>query len=89
MTLAEKLEEAGLSEIMLMDGLDEAFVGVVERCGQPPIAIYDYEACIKVLAKDGMSYDEAADYLYFNCIGAWMGPGTPGIMSSREEVLGE
>ena len=65
-------------EALLADGLEEAFIGVAERCGQPTLAVYDAEKCVTVLMnRDGMERDEAEEFLEFNTFGAWMGPGTP------------
>ena len=63
---------------LLCDGFDAALIGTVERCGQPTLACYDVDTMVEVLiARDGMEADEAREYLEFNVIGAWMGPGTP------------
>ena len=35
----EKREET----VLLADGLDAAFLGIINRCGQKPVAIYDRE----------------------------------------------
>ncbi len=71
--VAEHNEEA-----LLADGMEEAFIGVAVRCGQPTLAVYDIAMCITVLMnRDGMDEDEAREFLEFNTFGAWMGPGTP------------
>ena len=60
------------------DGLDAAFVGVARRCGQPDLAVYSIPLAIRVLVqRDGMSEEEAREYLEFNSIGAWVGEETP------------
>lgn len=73
------LEERDES-VLLADGLDAAFLGVVCRCGQKPVAIYDTNKCIAILMKHGMSYEEARDYFEFNTLGAWVGDQTPGYL---------
>jgi hypothetical protein len=30
-----------------------------------------------LMQRDGMTYDEADEYIEFNCIGAWVGEQTP------------
>ena len=62
--------------ILTADGFDDALVGVVERFGQPPIACYDKDKYIEILAKD-MSYEEAIEYFYYNVVGAYVGEFTP------------
>jgi hypothetical protein len=65
-------------EALLADGFEDAFIGMVQRHTQEPIACYDLDKCIEVLMKrDGMDYDGAEEFLGFNTLGAWMGPNTP------------
>jgi hypothetical protein len=65
-------------DALFAEGFDDAIVGVVRRCGQPTIVGYDYDSCIKTLMdRDGMSHDEAVEYLEFNAVGAWCGENTP------------
>jgi hypothetical protein len=59
------------------DYFDSAIIGVGQRCGQPPVVVYDADKCIEALAKQGMTFEEAQEYFDFNVIGAWMGPYTP------------
>ncbi len=60
------------------DGFDNALVGLGYRCGKPALAVYSVQKCIALLQeRDGMSYDEALEYLEFNSIGAWVGEMTP------------
>lgn len=64
--------------MLLADGLEDAFVGVGRRCGQKDVAVYSIQKAIDVLVtRDGMSAEEAEEYLEFNSIGAWMGDETP------------
>lgn len=72
-----------LSEVapkaLLADGFDGAILGVIERCGQPPVVIYDREKCIEILMAD-MPRDEAEEYFAFNTEGSWVGNATPGFL---------
>lgn len=63
-------------ELLLMDGYDDCFVGLVYRFGQEPIACYDRAKVIASLAKD-MPVEEAEEFFEFNQIGAWVGERTP------------
>lgn len=63
------------------DGFEAAFMGTVSRCGQPTLMIYSYNKCVAILQqRDGMTYDEAVEYMEFNVTGAWVGAGTPGFL---------
>ena len=65
--------------ILVADGLDEALVGLT--CYQPGrstvCAVYDYERCVAVFRQQGMTDDEAREWMDVNVVGAWVGDGTP------------
>ena len=74
-------------KILLADGFDEAFIGVVESFGSKPKACYNYDACIDILMgepdeEEIMTYDEAAEYLEFNVTQAYVGEYTPAFIYS-------
>ena len=61
---------------------DAAILGVAERCGQPPLVVYDRERCLEALMALGdLTYEDAIEYFDFNMAGAWMGPHTPLFLS--------
>lgn len=63
---------------LLMDGFEEAFIGFTRRINEPLLAVYDWEKMVDVLVqRDGMDYDEAVEYIDYNCLGAWVGERTP------------
>lgn len=75
-------------EFMLMDGFEEAFIGLSKRCGQATLATYSFNKMINVLVeRDNMSIDEAIEYIEFNCAGAWMGELTPIILYEYEDLF--
>lgn len=70
-------------ETLLMDNFDEAFVGFSQRINEPLLAVYSYEKMVQVcVERDGMTYDEATEYIEYNCIGAWVGERTPIIVQN-------
>ena len=75
------------------DGFDDAFIGVGQRAGQDDIIVYDFDKCVAILCeRDGMDFDEAIDFMYFNVVGAWVGEQTPlfvKLMNSIEDVSDE
>jgi len=74
------------------DGFNDAIMGIVQRCGQDDVVLYDTDKVIEGLMKgDGMSYEEAVEYFEFNILGAWVGDGTPAFFSraSYEELKEE
>ena len=41
-------------------------------------AIYDYGKCVQILMqRDGMTEEDAEEFMDFNVTGAWVGKGTP------------
>lgn len=69
-------------DILLCDGLEDAFLGVCHRFGQPPVAAYSVEKIIEVyMNRDGMTYEEAVEFYEFNVVGAWVGDRTPVFVS--------
>lgn len=70
-------EQAMDDEVLLADGLDEAFIGVAQREGSP-VAVYNRDKIIETLmARDGMDYVSAVEFYSFNIEGAYVGEHTP------------
>jgi len=81
-----------MNKILLADGFEEAFMGVVESFGTAPKACYNYDACIDILMgepdeEELMTYDEAVEYLEFNVTQAYVGEHTPAFIMNV--ALGE
>ena len=63
---------------LIADDLDAAFLGIGRRCGQPYLAVYSIcKATTLLMDRDGLTADQAREYLEFNSIGAWVGDLTP------------
>ena len=87
MTNDEKLELMAEidPEMLLMPGYEDALIGVMTRCAQVPIAIYDVEKIIECLIREGLSYEEAAEHLSYNMEGGWVGKYTPGFLRQFDD----
>ena len=71
-------------EILLADGFEDAFIGVVESFGSSHKALYNTDSCIDILMKrDGMDCDEAMEFFDFNIAGAYVGEHTPAFIWLR------
>ena len=79
------LESDEYEGVVLCDGMEYAFLGLANQFSKPPIAVYDRERCIELLARD-MTYEEAVEYFEYNVIGAWVGEQTP-MFLTRGEAL--
>jgi len=72
-----------MNDSLTADGFDSAFMGYIDRCGQPKVAIYDKDAVLEILMdRGGMTPDEALEYFDYNIQGAWIGDGTPGFIET-------
>ena len=81
------------TETLWIDGANQAVIGFIDRCGCTPVVIYSYPKLCSVFVKQGMTDEEAAEWVSFNIEGAGMGQGTPGILhrasaASVRESLG-
>ena len=60
-----------MSGPLIMPDYDDCILGIVERCGQASFVLYDPEKVIqKMVDRDGMSHEEAEEFLDFNMAGA-------------------
>ena len=61
------------------DGFEAATVGkVYDLATSSERLVYSFEQCVGILIKrDGMTSDEAIEYMEFNVTGAYVGYGTP------------
>lgn len=73
---------------LLIEGADDAILGFIQRCGQPPVAIYDNDRLIEHFMAQGMTFEEAVEWIDYNVIGAWVGEGTPAVLvrATREDL---
>jgi hypothetical protein len=63
--------------VRLADGFEDAFMGIGSQF-MSYFAIYDYGKCVQILMqRDGMTEEDAEEFMDFNVTGAWVGKGTP------------
>ena len=70
------------SDALTLDGFDEALIGFGTQFSHD-VAIYSYDKCIDVLVAQGMTAEEADEYMEFNVAGAWVGNNTPVLLRSE------
>jgi hypothetical protein len=73
--------------LLTADGLDAAVIGIARRCGQPDIVVYSIPKAVECLVEQGMSHEDADEFLEFNSIGAWVGEQTPAWMIPIEDLV--
>ena len=81
----EWLDEVA-SGAILWDDCDAAIIGVGVRCGSEPVVVYDYDLLVKCFETAGMDPDDAAEYVDFNLVGAYVGERTPIILMRHEPL---
>lgn len=65
-------------DAIVADGLEEAAIGYTLNHHSPTVVVYDYDVCVETLVnRDGMTAEEADEYLGFNTLGAYVGPNGP------------
>ena len=80
--LEERYSDEEIGDILLADGFEEAFIGIVESFGLEPRACYDYDKCQEILvSRDSMTWEEALEHLEFNVVQAYVGEHTPAFIS--------
>jgi hypothetical protein len=63
-------------ELLLMDGFDDAVVGVISVFGQEPVVAYDREKVIALLEEQGMTREDAEEFHSYNQAGLYAGEKT-------------
>lgn len=59
------------------DGFDDAIIGMLLRPGRPAVVVYDVDRVIDVVLQEGVSREEAEEYVQFNVTSAYVGQCTP------------
>lgn len=86
--LREALSEYVGDDAVLFDGCDAAIIGYGRSwANSEDIVVYSYAKLVKVfMDRDGMSYDDACEWVGRNTACTYAGPKTPFIMYDIEEL---
>jgi hypothetical protein len=76
------IEDYNINEIadgaILLDGLEEAIIGVVEEFGTGRRVLYSKDMILKILCeRDGMTWSESEEFYDFNILGLYAGEQNP------------
>ena len=85
--VVETLEELN-PDAIFYDGLDDALVGFIARCGSDALALYDRSRCIQIFVGAGMTHEDAENYFCLHVEGCYAGPHTPFIGSFDLHPIG-
>lgn len=77
----EQVERPIMStDVYKFDGLDDAIIGIGSQSGNYPRLVYSYDKLVAKFMAEGMTEDEAEDYIDFNIVNVHIGEATPIIM---------
>lgn len=63
---------------IILDGLDDAIIGIVEDFGSGPKILYSKEKILEILqSRDLMTLEEAIEFYSFNILGLYAGEQNP------------
>jgi hypothetical protein len=69
---------------VILDGLDDAIIGIVEEFGNGPRILYSRQKILTILCeRDFMTIDEAAEFYDYNIIGLYAGEQNPVFLISE------
>ena len=80
----EKYSQEGIMEYikslypdsLLADGFDSCVIGITQGTDSGRV-VYDVDKMVEVCMEDGMTYEDAVEYLEFNTLNAYVGEYTP------------
>ena len=76
-------------KMLKVDGFDDAIIGVATpwvNHSRTDVLVYDAERIRAILMKDGMTSEEAREYIEFNIEGAYVGEATPIICWTEDHI---
>jgi hypothetical protein len=69
---------------VILDGLDDAIIGIVEEFGNGPRILYSKEKILTILCeRDDMSIEEAEEFYGYNIVGLYAGEQNPVFLISE------
>jgi len=74
--MREDSEMVKIDNVLYMVGYDDCIAGHSERDGIT-LAVYSISKLIEAHIKEGMSQEEAIEFIEYNQSGSYMGKGTP------------
>lgn len=84
MVVTEELIHEYAEGAILLDGLEEAIIGIVEEFGAGPRILYSTSKIVSILQESGMMDEgEALEYFYYNIVGGYFGAQNPVFLSDH------
>lgn len=73
----ERILDSLKDDALVPDGLEEAIVGYTVGQQLPGILVVDMDRATEILVAQGEDLEAAMEWLDYNTLGAYAGPGTP------------
>ena len=74
------------NECLIADGFDDAIIGTCLNREGEMVAVYSIEKCIdSLMNNDGMDYEQAEEFFYYNTINCYIGVKTPIFIETYKE----
>ena len=78
-----------MSDLMQAIEFEEALIGYGRKKGSQDSLVYDYDKCLQILMKKGMTDEEAIEWMEYNVVDAYVGPKTPIFVHTDKEYVQE
>ena len=75
-------EQPEVKGAIVFDNCNAAIIGYGGQHGMDPVLVYDYDLLVQIFIEDGLTEQEAIEYVDYNIAGLWAGERTPIIMFS-------
>jgi hypothetical protein len=82
--IEDYLDENG--NTLFADGFDDAIIGITVGIASRDVVVYDYDECIRIMTGNGISHEDAIEFLEYNTINAYTGEYTPIFVKSWKNL---
>ena len=83
--LKEQLCEMGMEHVLIIDGFADAAIGFVCNAGIEAV-VYSRRRVTELLMEEGLTEEEAVEYIDYNIAGAYVGEHTPLLLEELPEL---
>lgn len=84
MTVRERIADSFGEDTILFDGCDDAIIGVTNCTNSTGQVVYSYAKLVDVFVGQGMTHEEACEWVDFNVAGAGIKNG-PLVIADRND----
>lgn len=78
--LLDRIKAGDYGEVIILDGLDDAIIGIATSAMDTSRLVYSRSGLVDIFVSQGMSWEEAEEWVSFNIDCAYMGQNSPVIV---------